>query len=99
MNASRLRPLVLVLAVGLPGTVAALALLWTGAHSEALRWTLSVALVLAWLAGAFFLRAQIHRPLRTVSSMLAALRAGRVMRRLELYTHALGHALVEEERR
>ncbi len=28
-----------------------------------------------------------------------ALRAGRVMRRLELYTHALGHALVEEERR
>ena len=27
-----------------------------------------------------------------------ALRAGRVMRRLELYTHALGHALVEEER-
>ena len=76
MNASRMRPLVLVLAVGLPGTVAALALLWTGAHSEALRWTLSGALVLAWLAGAFFVRAQIQRPLRTVSSMLAALRAG-----------------------
>ena len=76
MNASRLRPLVLVLAVGLPGTVAALALLWAGAYSEALRWTLSAALLLAWLGGAFFLRAQIHRPLRTVSSMLAALRAG-----------------------
>ena len=28
-----------------------------------------------------------------------ALRAGRVMRRLELYTHALGRALVEEEPR
>ena len=76
MNGFRLRPLVLVLAVGLPGTVAALALLWTGAHSEALRWALSAALLLAWFAGAFLLRAQIHRPLRTVSSMLAALRAG-----------------------
>jgi len=76
MNRYRLLPLALVLAVGLPGTVAALALLWTGAYSDALRWTLSAALLLAWLAGAFFLRAQIHRPLRTVSSMLAALRAG-----------------------
>ena len=68
--------LALVLAVGVPGTATALALLWTGPYTPGLRWTLSVALVAVWLATALFLRAQIHRPLRTVSNMLAALRAG-----------------------
>ena len=76
MNPRRLLPLALVLAAGLPGTVAALALLWAGAYSPALRWGLGVALVVAWFAAALVLRTKIHRPLRTVSSMLAALRAG-----------------------
>ena len=76
MNTRRLLPLALLLAAGLPGTVAALVLAWTGPYPAALRWALTAALLLAWLGAGFFLRAQIHRPLRTVSSMLAALRAG-----------------------
>ena len=76
MSPRRLLPIALVLAVGLPGTVAALALLWTGPYPATLRWALSAALVFAWFAAALFLRTQIYRPLRTVSSMLAALRAG-----------------------
>ena len=76
MNPRRLLPLALVLAVGLPGTVAALVLLWTGPYALGSRWLLSGTLILAWFAAAIFLRMQIHRPLRTVSSMLAALRAG-----------------------
>ena len=77
MNPRRLLPLALVLAVGLPGTVAALVLLWTGPY--ALGCAVAVercTLILAWFAAAISLRMQIHRPLRTVSSMLAALRAG-----------------------
>ena len=68
--------LMLVLAVGLPGTVVALALLWLGSYSSTLRWSLSAALLAGWVAGALMLRAHVYRPLRTVSSMLAALRAG-----------------------
>ena len=74
MNPRRLLPL--VLAAGLPALVVALALLWAGPHPPGLRWPLSIALLAVWLGAALYLRTHIHRPLRTISSMLAALRAG-----------------------
>ncbi len=74
MNPKRLLPL--VLAAGLPGTAVALALLWAGGMTQSTAWPLGVALVAVWLGAAFLLRSYIHRPLRTISAMLAALRAG-----------------------
>ena len=74
MNPRRLLPL--VLAAGLPGTAVALALLWTGSHPPSVQWSLGIALVAVWVGAAIYLRRAIHRPLRTISAMLAALRAG-----------------------
>jgi nitrogen fixation/metabolism regulation signal transduction histidine kinase len=64
------------LAVGLPGTITALALLWFTPHSDELRWTLSMLLVVVWLAVAALLIERVIRPLQTISNMLAALREG-----------------------
>ena len=49
-------------------------MLWLGSFSSQTQWTLTFFLVLAWLIGAFALRAQIVRPLQTLSNMVAALR-------------------------
>src|SRR5215813_9005365 len=49
-------------------------MLWLGNYSDQTQWTLTFFLVLAWLIGAFALRAQVVRPLQTLSNMVAALR-------------------------
>ena len=64
------------LAVGLPGVLAACALLWLSDYATALR-AIGVAAVVGswiWLAVAF--RNRIIRPLHTISNLLAALREG-----------------------
>ncbi|HEX2095296.1 MAG TPA: ATP-binding protein [Longimicrobiaceae bacterium] len=61
---------------GLPGVLLALLLLWTGAHSDKLRWTLTLLLGIAWLGFMVALRERIIRPLQTLSNLLAALREG-----------------------
>ena len=70
------RILLLALAAGLGGTAVALVLLWTGDHSANLRWTLTVALLIAWLSFAFSAQNRVIFPLRTLSNILAALREG-----------------------
>src|SRR5437868_5913071 len=49
-------------------------MLWLGNFSSQTQWTLTFFLVIAWLIGAFALRAQVIRPLQTLSNMVAALR-------------------------
>jgi nitrogen fixation/metabolism regulation signal transduction histidine kinase len=49
-------------------------MLWFGSYSSQTQWTLTFFLVLAWLIGAFAIRAQVIRPLQTLSNMVAALR-------------------------
>lgn len=49
-------------------------ILWLGSYSSQTQWTLTFFLVLAWLIAAFALRAQVVRPLQTLSNMVAALR-------------------------
>jgi two-component system nitrogen regulation sensor histidine kinase NtrY len=49
-------------------------MLWFGNYSDQTRWTLTFFLSLALLIGAFTLRAQVIRPLQTLSNMVAALR-------------------------
>ena len=70
------RILLLALAAGLGGTVVALILLWSGAYSPKLQWTLTVLIVIAWLSFAFSAQSRVVFPLRTLSNLLAALREG-----------------------
>jgi two-component system nitrogen regulation sensor histidine kinase NtrY len=70
------RILLLALAVGLPATLLALALLWMVPASAAVRWTLAGLLILAWWVLASSLQGQVVRPLRTLASLLSAMREG-----------------------
>src|SRR2546421_10006012 len=49
-------------------------MLWLGSYSSQTQWTLTFFLVIAWLIGGFAIRAQVVRPLQTLSNMVAALR-------------------------
>jgi two-component system nitrogen regulation sensor histidine kinase NtrY len=68
--------LLLALLTGLPGTTAALVLLWRGSLTPRLQWTLTAILVVLWLGLSFALRARVVFPLRTLSNLLSALREG-----------------------
>lgn len=49
-------------------------LIWLGSYSSQTQWTLTFFLTLGWLIAAFAIRAQVIRPLQTLSNMVAALR-------------------------
>src|SRR3989440_7963078 len=68
------RILLLALLTGVPGLILALALLWLGDFAPRTQWTLTILVVVAWLAIAAALREHVIRPLQTISNMLAALR-------------------------
>src|SRR5260370_39740207 len=70
------RVLLLALAVGLPGALLGLALLWGGPYSAGVRWTLAALLIAAWWALASTLQTRVVRPLRTLANLLSALREG-----------------------
>ncbi|HEY0970921.1 MAG TPA: ATP-binding protein [Gemmatimonadales bacterium] len=63
-------------AAALPGIVVALALLWTGDHTDRLRWTLTLLIVGSWLLLTVALNERVARPLQTLANMLSALREG-----------------------
>lgn len=67
------RVLVMALLAGLPAIVIALLLLWFGAYSAKVQWTLSLLMVGCWLGFAFAMRERVVRPLQTVSNLIAAL--------------------------
>jgi nitrogen fixation/metabolism regulation signal transduction histidine kinase len=91
------RILQIALAVGLPGTLVSLVLLWTGDYSTRLEWTLTTFIAGGWLTLAFLLRERVVRPLQTISNMLAALREGdfSIRARNARQDDALGLALLE----
>ncbi|HEV8375728.1 MAG TPA: ATP-binding protein, partial [Candidatus Polarisedimenticolia bacterium] len=68
------RILGLALLTGCFGTIAALALVWTGDFTPKVQWTLTTFLGILWLSFAFHLRQRIVMPLQTLSNLLAALR-------------------------
>ncbi|MCY3623550.1 MAG: ATP-binding protein [Gammaproteobacteria bacterium] len=70
------RILLLALLVGLPASALALVLLLIGDYSIGLRWTLGLAMLVAWFGLAHYLRLCVSRPMATVANMLAALREG-----------------------
>jgi two-component system, NtrC family, nitrogen regulation sensor histidine kinase NtrY len=94
------RVLLLAMAVAVPGTLLALALLWMSDYSLGARITITLVTVLASLLIAVALRAYVIHPLRTVSNLAAALREGdfSVRARGESTSDALGLALLEFNR-
>lgn len=94
------RVLVLALTVGLPGSILAIVLLWTGDFSLAMRAALTLILFIVWVSIAYMLRAYVVHPLRTIANMAAALREGDFSVRARGATtgDALGLALFELNR-
>ena len=70
------RVALIVLLGGLPAVTTALVWLWTADHGVEVRWTLTVVVVAAWLAGALVARERVVRPLQTLSNLLSGLREG-----------------------
>ena len=64
----------LALAAGLPGSLIALILLWTGSYSSGAAWTLTFLIVSLWLGFAFSLKYRVVFSLQTLSNLLAAMR-------------------------
>src|SRR5271157_6085618 len=72
------RVVLLAFLAGLPGSAAALALLWfwTGEHEFRTQATLTVVILAVWLGFAFAVRERVVFPLQTLSNLLGALREG-----------------------
>lgn len=87
----------LALLAGIPGTLVALALLWSGDYSTKVRLTFAFFVVVGWLGIVGSLQHQVVYPLRTISNMLAALREGDFSMRARGagYDDALSEVLLE----
>jgi two-component system nitrogen regulation sensor histidine kinase NtrY len=70
------RILLMAVTAGLPGSLVALSLLWTGDYTPKVQWTLTVLIVGLWSGFALAVRRRVVFPLQTVSNLLAALREG-----------------------
>ncbi len=70
------RVVLLAMLAGLPGSVTALSLLWSGDFYGRTQWTLTVVIVAAWLGFALAVRERVVFPLQTLSNLLGALREG-----------------------
>jgi nitrogen fixation/metabolism regulation signal transduction histidine kinase len=68
------RVTLLALAIGLPGAVVAVTLLYFSAYSSLVRLTTALVIVGLWIGGTLVLRNRVVRPLQTVSNLLAALK-------------------------
>src|SRR6266511_837541 len=66
----------LAFSAGLPGSVCALVLLWTGDFTPKVQWTLTLLIAVLWLGFTAALRERIVFPLQTISNLLGALREG-----------------------
>jgi nitrogen fixation/metabolism regulation signal transduction histidine kinase len=70
------RILLWAVAAGLPGVAVALYFLWTATLSDSLRWTLTLAVVGVWWFCASAVHQRVAIPLRTLASLLEAMREG-----------------------
>ena len=66
----------IVLVGGLPGVLISMFWLWTAELGIEVPWTLTVVVVVAWLAAALIARERVIRPLQTLSNLLSGLREG-----------------------
>lgn len=61
---------------GLPAFALAMYLLWTGGFDPGTRWLTAIGLLVLWASLTAALRTQLVRPIRTLSTVLSALRVG-----------------------
>ncbi|AKQ70480.1 Two-component sensor PilS [Myxococcus hansupus] len=82
---------------GLPGSVAALVLVWLGDFSTKVQWTLTSLVVGTFLGVGLLVRERVMRPLHAVANLLSALREGdySVRGRGARAGDALGEVLLE----
>lgn len=87
----------LVLLAALPGVAVSLILLWDGAFTPKVQWTLAAFVVGGWLVFSRALRDRVVIPLQTVSNLLAAMREGdfSIRARGARPDDALGEVLIE----
>jgi nitrogen fixation/metabolism regulation signal transduction histidine kinase len=64
----------LSLLISAPGITVAEILLWLSNHSVEFKWTITLAIAIAWMIGTSTLHGQVIRPLQTLSNMVAAIR-------------------------
>src|SRR5918995_6884261 len=64
----------LALGAGIPGGITALIILWTGAYTPKVQWTLTVIILGCLLGFAASLRNRVVLPLQTMANLLAAMR-------------------------
>src|SRR5438552_13177915 len=70
------RVVLLAFLAGLPGSAAALWLLWSSGERANVKWTVSVVILAGWLGFALAVRERVVFPLQTLSNLLGALREG-----------------------
>ena len=70
------RILVMALAAGFPAVLTCMLMLWFGNYTSKVQWTLSVAIIGAWLGFCYSLRERVASPLRTLANLLEAMREG-----------------------
>jgi nitrogen fixation/metabolism regulation signal transduction histidine kinase len=70
------RIVLLAILAGLPGSAAALYMIWTSGQQAKVEWTVTVVVVAAWLGFALAVRERVVFPLQTLSNLLGALREG-----------------------
>jgi nitrogen fixation/metabolism regulation signal transduction histidine kinase len=91
------RILLMAVTAGLPGSLVALSLLWTGDYTPKVQWTLTVLIVGLWSGFALAVRRRVVFPLQTLSNLLAALREGdySIRGRQARPDDALGEVMIE----
>ncbi len=70
------RVLLDALLAGLPAVAVALVILWTGGYTPRVQWTLTVVILGFWLGFSLSLKERVASPLRTLASLLEAMREG-----------------------
>ncbi|MDA8016890.1 MAG: ATP-binding protein [Thermoanaerobaculia bacterium] len=87
----------LAVAAGFPGSVTALAILWSGDYTAKVQWTLTVFIMIFWWGFAFSVRERTLLPLQTVANLLEAMREGdySIRGRVPRPDDALGEVMVE----
>lgn len=66
----------LALAAGVPALATSLIILWTGAYSDRVRWTLTLLILGCWWGFAASIKERVAGPLRTLANLLEAMREG-----------------------